>query len=352
MRTLLLSLLLSTAVVPALAETRIASWNIRNLGWDNGKDYAALAEVGSRFDLIAMQEVMSEEGVVRLEAALEARTGTDWDRLCSHLIGRGSYREMYCFTWREDRVSWVEGAVVYTDDRDLFAREPFSAVFETQDRVRFLAATLHAIYGEEVAGREAEARALRSYHDWLRASFPGLPVLLMGDFNLPPTSPAWAPLGEVSFPLIQEGGTTLSTTDGRFANLYDNIWVDAGADLPVTGYGRVEFPHQLLGITHEAARERVSDHIPVYVTLAAGASARFAPNDFEGARSAARLATPIRPLTGEAQEGAGPIIGNARSKVYHLPGCPSYAAVGAGNRRPFASEAEAIAAGYRRAGNC
>ena len=352
MRAVLTALLLPLLAAPALAETRIASWNIRNLGWDNGKDYAALAEVGSLFDLIAVQEVMSEDGIGRFEAALETRTGADWDRLCSHLIGRGSYREMYCFTWRTDRVSWVEGTVVYTVDRDLFAREPFSAVFETGDRVRFLAATLHAIYGEDVAGREAEAGALRAYHDWLRGSFPGVPVLLMGDFNLPPTSPASAPLGEVAYPLIQEGGTTISTTDGRFANLYDNLWVDVGVDLPISGYGRVEFPHQLLGITHEAARERVSDHIPVYVTLSTGASARFAPNDFNGARGAVRLATPIRPLPAETPEGEGQIIGNARSKVYHLPGCPSYEAVGAGNRRPFVSEAEAISAGYRRAGNC
>ena len=51
-------------------------------------------------------------------------------------------------------------------------------------------------------------------------------------------------------------------------------------------------------------------------------------------------------------ERSGPVIGNARSKIYHLPGCPSYAAVGEKNRRPFASEAEAVAAGFRRAGNC
>lgn len=356
MRPFLLPLIavLSTPLfgAPATAETRIASWNIRNLGWDNGKDYAALAEVGSRFDLIAVQEVMSEEGIARFEAGLEARTGTEWDRLCSHLIGRGSYREMYCFTWRADRVSWVEGAVVYTDNRDLFAREPFSAVFETHDRVPFLAATLHAIYGEDVAGREAEARALRSYHDWLAATFPDVPILLMGDFNLPPTNPAWAPMGEVAYPLIQDAGTTLSSIDGRFANLYDNIWVDAGTDLPVSGYGRVEFPRQILDMDHETARDRVSDHIPVYVTLSAGASVRFAAHEFEGARSASRLATPIRPVTTEEPEGSGPVIGNARSKIYHLPGCPSYAAVGEKNRRPFASEAEAVAAGFRRAGNC
>lgn len=353
-----LTSLLATATLigSAAAETRVASWNIRNLGWDNGKDYAALAEIGRYFDLISVQEVMSEDGIARLEAALEARTGTDWDRLCSHLIGRGSYREMYCFTWRADAVSWVEGAVVYTDDRDLFAREPFSAVFETYDRVRFVATGVHSIYGDSVAVREAEARALRSYHDWLRASFPGLPVLLMGDFNLPPTNPAWAPMGEVAYPLIQQGATTISSVDGRFANLYDNIWVNTGEDLPITAFGRVEFPRQILRITHEQARERVSDHIPVYVTLSAEGSARFAPNDFDGARLALRTGSVgvARTVSGDTdgQEVAAPVIGNARSKIYHLPGCHSYDRVGERNRTPFATEAEAVAAGYRRAGNC
>lgn len=356
-RSILLSLLIPLSCVGTVsAETRVASWNIRNLGWDNGKDYESLAEVGRYFDLISVQEVMSEDGIARFEAALEARTGSDWDRLCSHLIGRGSYREMYCFTWRTDAVSWVEGAVVYTDDRDLFAREPFSAVFETYDRVRFVATGVHSIYGDSVAVREAEARALRSYHDWLRASFPGLPVLLMGDFNLAPTNPAWAPMGEVAYPLIQDGATTISSVDGRFANLYDNVWVEVNEELPLTGYGRVEFPHQILGISHEEARERVSDHVPVYVTLEAGASVRFAPNDFEGARNALRAGADVAPpsLTDPADEADGvePVIGNANSRIYHLPGCPSYARVGERNRVPFATEAEAVAAGYRRAGNC
>ncbi|WP_145840202.1 endonuclease [Marinobacter sp. P4B1] len=49
----------------------------------------------------------------------------------------------------------------------------------------------------------------------------------------------------------------------------------------------------------------------------------------------------------------GPIHGNRNSKVYHLPtGCPSYNAMADRNRVEFSSEAEAIAAGYRKAGNC
>lgn len=46
------------------------------------------------------------------------------------------------------------------------------------------------------------------------------------------------------------------------------------------------------------------------------------------------------------------IRGNRRSKVYHLPRCPSYNQVSPANAVLFATEAEAIAAGYRKAGNC
>ena len=49
----------------------------------------------------------------------------------------------------------------------------------------------------------------------------------------------------------------------------------------------------------------------------------------------------------------GAIIGNRNSKVYHLAeGCPSYDKVSPKNQVPFRSEAEAAAAGYRKAGNC
>jgi endonuclease YncB( thermonuclease family) len=48
----------------------------------------------------------------------------------------------------------------------------------------------------------------------------------------------------------------------------------------------------------------------------------------------------------------GPIIGNRNSKIYHLPSCPDYSKVSERNRVPFKTEAEAQAAGYRKARNC
>ena len=47
-----------------------------------------------------------------------------------------------------------------------------------------------------------------------------------------------------------------------------------------------------------------------------------------------------------------PVVGNKRSGIYHLPHCSGYSQINLENRVEFASEAEAEAAGYRRAGNC
>lgn len=50
---------------------------------------------------------------------------------------------------------------------------------------------------------------------------------------------------------------------------------------------------------------------------------------------------------------AGNIIGNRNSRVYHLPeGCPSYSSVAQRNQVQFQTEVEALAAGFRKAGNC
>lgn len=47
-----------------------------------------------------------------------------------------------------------------------------------------------------------------------------------------------------------------------------------------------------------------------------------------------------------------PVVGNKRSGKYHLSHCSGYSQINFENRVEFASEAEAEAAGYRRAGNC
>jgi hypothetical protein len=53
-----------------------------------------------------------------------------------------------------------------------------------------------------------------------------------------------------------------------------------------------------------------------------------------------------------ATPAGGQIIGDRNIKIYHLPNCPDYSKVSEKNRVPFNTEAEAQAAGYRKARNC
>lgn len=48
----------------------------------------------------------------------------------------------------------------------------------------------------------------------------------------------------------------------------------------------------------------------------------------------------------------GIIIGNKQSKIYHLYSCPDHSKVSPSNLRAFASEKDALDAGYRKARNC
>ena len=63
-----------------------------------------------------------------------------------------------------------------------------------------------------------------------------------------------------------------------------------------------------------------------------------------------RLADVLTQVAGASQ--GTDVRGNKRSKVYHLPGCPGFEAMSASNIITFASEADAQAAGYRKAKNC
>lgn len=276
-RSPLLSLVVAAALVAPLAAgpaaaadgLRIASWNVKHLGWaDDKKDYAALATVLENFDLVGLQEVMDLQAVDRLVHMLETRTHEAWGTIRSHEIGRGSYKEAYVFLWRESRVNYLDGAVVYLDPGDRFAREPLSARFQTEaGDLTVVLANVHVLYGDSRKDREAEARALADYWAWLEEVYPDTPnKLLMGDFNLDPRDNDFQPLARFATPLFVDVNTTLGDRDGRYVSPYDNIWMDRDATMTVLGGDRLDYP-DLLDITHEVARDTVSDHAPVWAEM-------------------------------------------------------------------------------------
>ncbi|ABA56521.1 MULTISPECIES: lamin tail domain-containing protein [Nitrosococcus] len=247
----------------------IASWNTKHLGWGDKRNWNATAAVVAPYDFVALQEVMSKTAVNHLVQTLKKQTGVKWSSLVSGTsVGRSKrYQEFYAFIWREEAVDYVGGAVVYLDPGDIFAREPFAARFQTDNgKYRWTAATVHVVYGDSRDERRREAQQLDEYVNWLEENVAeGDPVVLMGDFNLPPDSAGFRDLAKVLKPAIREGATTLSAKEGRYANLYDNIWYRPDA-LKIQEARIDRFP-QRLGITHKLARKTVSDHAPVVIVL-------------------------------------------------------------------------------------
>ncbi|PWG60985.1 endonuclease [Spiribacter halobius] len=251
---------------PAVADLRLASWNIRHLGWDNGKDMQAVASVTAAFDLIAIQELMDPNAVDTLLSTLEVNTGESWRALTSRAFGRSSYQEHYTFVWRSSEVVLAGRIGAYPDPGDRFARDPFAARFRDRETgEELLLATVHIVYGDTVGERVLEITTLDNYWTWLDDKGGEVPLILVGDFNLAPDHASWDELNALADPLLEEGATTLSTNDGEYANLYDNLWLEP-SELTVTSSGIFLVP-DCLGLEHAYVRERVSDHLPVYLTV-------------------------------------------------------------------------------------
>ncbi|ERS91652.1 helix-hairpin-helix domain-containing protein [Halomonas sp. PBN3] len=267
MRRYLLAGLLALAPLAAQGDIVVGSWNIKHLGWNNDKAVGQVAHVADHFDLLAIQELMDPAALEALERELEALSSEAWSSMASHALGRSSYEEHYGFLWRESEVAYEDGAVVFIDHGDVFSREPYSARFrDVENDTLFTAATVHVVYGDSVGDRLPEIAALADYWQWLGEVHADTPRLLMGDFNLAPEHAGWAPLRELgAVPAVSEGASTLATTAGRYANLYDNLWYDAERLAPEER-GVLRFP-ELLPLAHQEARDRVSDHVPVYVAL-------------------------------------------------------------------------------------
>lgn len=259
---------LATSCNLAAGEVTIGSWNVARLGHGTQKDFQAVAKIASRFDLVALQEVMTEQAISRLISELTALTHTPWTFIDSGPIGRSTYRERYVFLWKLQSGIRSQGAVVYIDQGDHFEREPFAARFLFPSlSLELSVSNIHLKHGRHHSERQSEAIALVEYIGWIKGVHGEAPhTLVVGDFNLPPNDAVWRLLPKHLRFLILNGGSTLSSKNGRFANLYDNALLDTGTkgcDYKATIYN---YP-AALGINHMEARATISDHAPVAIAI-------------------------------------------------------------------------------------
>jgi endonuclease/exonuclease/phosphatase family metal-dependent hydrolase len=288
----------------------IATWNIRAFGaltekWTteagdsprrNLHDLHAIAEVVSRFDVVAIQE--AREDLTALRRLLEV-LGPSWGVILTDVTwGEPGNGERIAFVFDLRRVKpsglacelvvpeeWLakteeearEGGKVRLDGLyKQFARTPYAVSFESASE-QFVLVALHVWYGEKAAEREPELRAIA---EWLsRWSARGSPYernfIALGDFNIDrkgdPNWEAFASKGLRAPPELDEALRTISDEPGE-ANFYDQIaWFheDGKAKLSLSYTGRAGSfdwtQHVLQDVGETEKSWRISDHFPLWV---------------------------------------------------------------------------------------
>ncbi|WP_308813077.1 hypothetical protein [Arthrobacter sp. PAMC25284] len=171
--------------VPAktAANLLIATWNVRAFGdltnkWAAGprdspkRDWhavACIAEVVSRFDVIALQEVRRNTTALRFLLEL---LGPVWRVIASDVTeGSAGNGERLAFLYNTERVqpSGLVGEIVLppleTDPQRQFARTPYVAGF-SRTGTEFTLASVHVLWGKNATERLPEVTA---FAHWTRA---------------------------------------------------------------------------------------------------------------------------------------------------------------------------------------
>lgn len=296
------------AEVPAKALDRnllVATWNVRAFGdlsdtWERGGDDSpkrnladalAIAEILSRFDVIAVQEARANLRALR--HVLKA-LGPDWGLILTDVNpppkGNGE-RLAFVFDTRRVRPSGLAAELVIPDEwlrsgriakgalREQFVRTPYAVSFVASGQT-FILVTLHVIYGDEAADRTGELAAIAEWlGDWARrtAEDYNQNLICLGDLNIDrkgdPNYEALTSSG-LEPPAELEGlSRTISDKPGK-EHFYDQIaWFTrkGRAQLTLTyegaGHaGRFEWTKHLLAEMETQEKSwHISDHYPLWV---------------------------------------------------------------------------------------
>lgn len=202
---------LMDTVVPARTVDRnllIGTWNLKAFGnitskWKAGngdspkRDWHALrliAEVVSRFDVTAVQEVLSDLTAAR---ALMRLLGPNWGLIVTDVTrGSAGNNERLGFIFDRRRLApsgLAAELVVPTEEPGIregafdrqFARTPYAVSFDAGG-TEFILVTLHVLYGSRPSDRLPELKAISEWlADWARSPRAwNSNIIVLGDFNI------------------------------------------------------------------------------------------------------------------------------------------------------------------------
>jgi len=125
------------AFVSSQETITIASFNLRVFGQSKAEKEVVLntmADIISRFDIVAVQEIRDKEetAITKLLSVVNG-TGNDYALVVGTRLGRTSSKEQYAFFYKTSSVEMEGEPVIWEDAQDQFEREPFIAMFKTNN---------------------------------------------------------------------------------------------------------------------------------------------------------------------------------------------------------------------------
>jgi endonuclease/exonuclease/phosphatase family metal-dependent hydrolase len=285
----------------------LATWNIREFGDNRRKESLFyLAEIISRFDLVAVQEVSANMGGLK---KLMKLLGPNWDSVVTDSTdGSAGGGERMVFLYDGNKISFgkIIGEITLPREKLIdgqlqFARTPYTAAFQA-GWFKFILTTVHIYYGSNSVSdkkkREKEIDTITSILS-KRAKKEDTSYILLGDFNIPEvedgTMKALEKYGFTVPPAIKKHPTDLGKTS-HYDQIAFNLKLDdkmmvfsekeqkAGAFNFAESVYREEdletyreyFPDKIKGKTEQEIRKyylstsrtiQMSDHKPLCVEL-------------------------------------------------------------------------------------
>jgi endonuclease/exonuclease/phosphatase family metal-dependent hydrolase len=283
----------------------IGTWNIRafaglTAAWQtsahdspkrNLADVCAIAEIVSRFDVVAIQEVRSDLTALR---TLMRRLGSNWEFLVTDVTAgqRGNGERLtYVFDRRKLRPSGLVGELVIDETtfgdaatplRHQFARTPYLVSFASPDAsIAFTLMTLHIDYGKKPADRTPEiiTFAERLKDDAADPDEFSRNLIALGDFNIDrwddPNGQAFVSVGLTPPEELLNQPRSIFD-NAKTQHYFDQIaWFTSGDREELTlqytkQAGRVEWTKYVLtDLSNTAKSWRISDHYPLWAQFAA-----------------------------------------------------------------------------------
>jgi endonuclease/exonuclease/phosphatase family metal-dependent hydrolase len=287
---------------------KIGSFNLLRLGYGSTKDFSRIAKIirDANFDILAAQEVMTEDGAHDLLDALNHRSRTNWAMLFSKTAtGESNYKEHFAIYYKEDIVSvktrgytfcssgkaysYLDGGCFARDYRRVegqpdFSRDPFVGQFKFNDNEIALIVN-HIHYGsrskEDIEQRQHELMNVKKLMLSVQEEAPDALVTALGDFNLNISNQPyrgnerWAPQIPENIPaeFFEEekpvfGLIDEKTTIGRSS--YDHFFFfdEDYYCAPVSRYAKVYEADKLNSSSERMKfKKEVSDHFPIGVTI-------------------------------------------------------------------------------------